>query len=164
MKKSFIFIVCLILLFAPAHAKKNKKTKKHMEQLQTKEKSYEIIADDWLNIKILTSDKEKIIKYYQEHSQQHSKEKKGKKKKGLPPGLKKKAAKGKDLPPGWEKKIARGEVLDLEVYKRAEPIPGELIKILPPLQKGTILIKVEGKIIRLMQATKTILDVFELGW
>lgn len=160
MKKSFILIVCFILLFSPAHAKKNKKAKKNFKQLQTKEKSHEIISDDWLSIKILTSDNEKIIKYYQGHRQHHTKGKK----KGLPPGLKKKAAKGKDLPPGWEKKIARGEVLDLEVYKKSEPIPGELIKILPPLQEGTILIKVEGKIIRLMEATKTILDVFELGW
>jgi len=81
----------------------------------------------------------------------------------LPPGLQKKAARGKELPPGWQMKIARGEVLDAEVWRHATYLPYELTKTLPPAPEGTILIKVEGKVIRLYEATRIILDVFDIG-
>ena len=34
---------------------------------------------------------------------------------------------------------------------------------LPPAPDGTVLVKVEGKVIRLYEATRTILDVFDIG-
>ena len=86
----------------------------------------------------------------------------GKKKKTLPPGLQKKVERGGELPPGWQKKIARGEVLDAQVYRHSRPLPPELSKRLPPQPSGTIVITVEGKVVRLVEATLTILDVFDL--
>lgn len=85
-----------------------------------------------------------------------------KKQKSLPPGLRKKVERGGELPPGWQKKIARGEVMDAQVYAYARPLPTDLLKRLPPPPRGTIVVTVEGKVVRLMEATMTILDLFDL--
>ena len=88
---------------------------------------------------------------------------KGKKKhKGLPPGLAKKVERGGHLPPGWEKKVSVGETMPVEVIKECKPLPKELIIKLPPPPIGTITLTVNGKIVRLLEASKTILDVFEV--
>jgi len=87
---------------------------------------------------------------------------KGHGEKSLPPGLVKKVERGKELPPGWRKKLQKGEVLDEQVYLLRQPIPEREIKLLPPTLPGTKIIKVEDKIIRLKDATHTILDVFDL--
>lgn len=86
----------------------------------------------------------------------------GKKMKSLPPGLQKKVERGKELPPGWQKKIARGEVIDAQVYAHSRRLPPELVKRLPPGPAGTIVVTVEGKVVRLLEAGLTILDVFDL--
>ena len=82
--------------------------------------------------------------------------------KSLPPGLQKKVERGGELPPGWQKKVARGEVMDAEVYAHSRPLPPELLKRLPPQPRGTIVVTIEGKVVRLLEATLTILDVFDL--
>jgi len=84
------------------------------------------------------------------------------KKKKLPPGLRKKAARGGALPPGWQKKVARGEVMDPVVYEHSRPLPPDLVRTLPPPPPGTVIITIEGKAVRLLEATRTILDVFDL--
>lgn len=74
--------------------------------------------------------------------------------KHLPPGLQKKVARGEPLPPGWQKKLAKGEVLDVAVFQRG--------KIVAPLDsKGVITIEVEGKLIRLIKATREIVDILK---
>lgn len=88
---------------------------------------------------------------------------KGNKQKSLPPGLAKKVERGQELPPGWQKKIAVGEVLDAEIYKKASSVSEEEKRELPPSPAGAKLLKIENKIIRVMEATRTILDVFEVG-
>jgi hypothetical protein len=88
---------------------------------------------------------------------------KNKKQKSLPPGLEKKIQSGKELPPGWQKKIVKGEVLDKDVYHNAVIVTREERYRLPPSPVGTKLLKIENKIIRVMDATRTILDVFEVG-
>ena len=82
--------------------------------------------------------------------------------KALPPGLAKKVARGEKLPPGWQKKIARGEVLPQTVYAQAQPLPEVVMRKLPPPPAGTILVTLDGKVVRLLEATRTIVDVFEL--
>jgi hypothetical protein len=82
--------------------------------------------------------------------------------KALPPGLAKKVARGGALPPGWQQKIARGEVLPPAVYAQAQPLPEVVIRKLPPSPAGTVLVTIDGKLLRLLEATHTILDVFEL--
>ena len=73
--------------------------------------------------------------------------------KQLPPGLQKKLDRGQSLPPGWQKKLARGEVLDIRVYRSAQVI-------IPIDRHGVVSILFEGKVVRLIEATRVILDVF----
>ena len=88
---------------------------------------------------------------------------KDKKQKSLPPGLAKKIQSGKKLPPGWQKKLVKGEVLDYEVYSNAVPVTEEEKKKLPPSPAGTKLLKIENKIVRVLEATRAVLDVLEIG-
>ena len=161
MKKVIIFTICLMFFLSPAYAKKNKGNSREIEPQVEKEKSLKKIISDWVNVKIVTNEEEIIKEYYISNQQNHLKGIKNKKK-ALPPGLRKKMARGGDLPPGWQKKIIRGKVLDAETYKYAVHVPHDLIKRLPPQPEGTVLIKVEGKIVRLLKATGTILDVFDV--
>ncbi len=80
----------------------------------------------------------------------------------MPPGLAKKVARGGELPPGWQKKCVKGEILPVEVTKQCHPLPPEVVVKLPPPPAGTILITVDGKVVRLLEATREILDVFEV--
>lgn len=70
----------------------------------------------------------------------------------LPPGLQKKAARGQALPPGWQKKLQKGARLDREVYDAGQVV-------VPLDNKGYISIRVEDKVIRLLKATREIIDV-----
>lgn len=81
----------------------------------------------------------------------------------LPPGLAKKAARGRELPPGWQKKLAVGQPLPEDVFKVALPLPRELVVKLPPSPAGTITVAVEGRIVRLLEKTREILDIMELS-
>lgn len=73
--------------------------------------------------------------------------------KHLPPGLQKKLDRGQPLPPGWQKKIARGEVLDIHTYRGARVI-------IPIDRHGVVSILVDDRVVRLIHATREILDVF----
>ncbi len=79
--------------------------------------------------------------------------------KGLPPGL---AKQGK-LPPGWRKKLARGEVLPEAVFKAASPLPKTLAAKLSAPPEGVTTIIVEGKVLRIEEASLKIKDVIELN-
>ena len=107
-------------------------------------------------VTITSSERETIRKYVTT-----STEGKGKGK-GLPPGLAKKVARGGSLPPGWEKKVTVGTVMPVEVYKECHPLPKELSIKLPEPPKGVITVTVEGKAVRLLEATHEILDVFDI--
>lgn len=85
------------------------------------------------------------------------------KKKKLPPGLKKKLERGGSLPPGWQKKVERGEVLDLEVYRHARPLPERYLSRLGHQPDGTSVLQVDDRIVRIHDATRTIVDVFFPG-
>lgn len=97
--------------------------------------------------------------YEQYH--EDGKNKKGKDSKPLPPGLKKKAAQG-NLPPGWQKKLKVGAVLPPDVLASADMLPPRLVAQLPAGPAGTITVHVDGQIIRVLEATRTIVDFFEL--
>ncbi|MGH7353532.1 MAG: hypothetical protein ACRELS_03025 [Candidatus Rokuibacteriota bacterium] len=110
--------------------------------------------EPWLKFTITTQEQAVLKQHYVSERPAKQKE--------LPPGLQKKVARGGTLPPGWQKKVARGEVMTDDIHRHSVPLPKEVLIRLPPPPQGTILVKVEGKIVRLLEATKTIIDVFDL--
>jgi hypothetical protein len=48
------------------------------------------------------------------------------------------------------------------MYAQAQPLPEVVIQKLPPPPAGTVLVTLDGKVVRLLEATRTIVDVFEL--
>ncbi len=74
--------------------------------------------------------------------------------KPLPPGLQKKVERGQSLPPGWQKKLAVGEPLEKDVMDQGEVIGSDK-------KNGTVTVKVEDKVIKVMEDTRTILDIIE---
>jgi len=114
----------------------------------------------WLQVEITPLEKEIVQQHIVDIRKQQSK--KPAASKTLPPGLANKAARSAALPPGWQKKIARGEVLPQTVYAQAQPLPEVVIRKLPPPPAGTILVTLDGKVVRLLEGTRTIVDVFEL--
>jgi hypothetical protein len=105
--------------------------------------------------------KEYVYKKSKGHGHGHGASK-GKHEKGLPKGIAKKVERGHDLPPGWQKKCVRGQIMPAEVFKHCEPLPHDVVVKLPPPPAGTIIVTLEGKAVRLMQATLEILDVFDV--
>lgn len=72
----------------------------------------------------------------------------------LPPGLQKKLEMGQSLPPGWQKKLIVGERLESSIYQQGD--------IVVPLDsKGLLTIRLEGKLVRLVQATREIVEILE---
>ena len=70
----------------------------------------------------------------------------------LPYGLQKKLHRGQSLPPGWQKKLYVGSVLDSRIYRHSD--------IVVPLDRhGLVTIRVEGKLIRLYQASREIAEI-----
>lgn len=80
----------------------------------------------------------------------------------LPQGLQEKVLRGKSLPPGWQKNVVRGHSLDYHVYRQGESLPESLLQRLPPSPVGSEIVRVENKIIRVVSATRMILDTFDL--
>jgi len=104
-------------------------------------------------------DETRIIRdYYHDRNRDYG----DSKKKQLPKGLQKKYQRTGELPPGWEMKLQRGEVLSEDVYRYGQPIPYELRQRLPLGPTGSKIIEVEGKIIRVMENTREIIDILSL--
>jgi len=96
-------------------------------------------------------------RHYDDQDEYHQ----GKTKK-LPPGLRKKLERGGELPPGWQQKVAKGEVLDTDVYYHSRDLPDDILRRLPRDIDGTSIRRIDDRIVRIMDATRTILDVFYL--
>jgi hypothetical protein len=116
-------------------------------------------SQPWLQLEIWPLEKE-IVK--QHLGDIREAQKKSRPDKALPPGLAKKGTPGAKLPSGWQKKITRGEVIPQTVYAQAQPLPEVVMRKLPPPPAGTMLVTLDGKLVRLVEATRTIVDVFEL--
>jgi hypothetical protein len=89
------------------------------------------------------------------------KDKKAKKQKALPPGLKKKVERGGELPPGWQMKVQRGEVLDDDLYLASKGLPQDILDQLPGEPDGTTIRQIEDTVVRVIEATGVILDVLQ---
>ncbi len=111
------------------------------------------------NVRISDDERQVIRGYVRDYPGQ---DKRGRKSKELPPGLAKKVARGEQLPPGWQKKCVAGQIMPVEVYEKTHPLPPELSVKLPAPPAGTVTVTIGGKVVRLLQATREILDVFDV--
>lgn len=110
-------------------------------------------------------DEARLIRDYyrdQDRSRDRDRDFNGGKEKQLPPGLKKKYERTGELPPGWEKKLQRGEVLSEDVYRYGQPLPQDLRQQLPIAPAGSKIIEVEGKVIRVLENSREIIDILNL--
>ena len=164
--KTAATLLIIGLAVTPLAAKDKNKNHGHGrdEQSSDSSKSTEVKKFTKADTKFAISVKEReVIQTYVNNFNEEGKRKNGKKHHGeLPPGLQKKVERGGQLPPGWQKKVAVGETMPVEVFKECKPLPKDLIVKLPSPPAGTITVTVDGKIVRLMEATKQILDVFEV--
>jgi hypothetical protein len=77
------------------------------------------------------------------------------KNKPLPKGLQMKLDRGGSLPPGWQKKLVKGEILERPIYNHSEVV-------IPLDSEGMLTVRVEGKLIRLIEATREIVEILDL--
>ncbi len=149
MRRVAILIIIALAVTMPVHAKA-KKDKKHATQRVSKEqraiKTFSPAERNLIRAELLGKKRKTSQKSH----------------KNLPPGLQKKVARGKALPPGWQKKIAAGQSLDYQLYRQSKGLPELLLQRLPQPPAGSEILRVEDKIIRINEATRTILDVFDL--
>ncbi len=118
--------------------------------------------EPWVEVSITASERQIIQNYVAANGAQEGNRGKGRKAKSLPPGLQKKLDRGGSLPPGWETKLRKGEILPAEVYENCHPLPSDLFVKLPTPPAGTVLVAIGGKVVRLLAATREILDVFDV--
>lgn len=156
-------LLCLLLVFAlsPVYVYGEKEKSTNKKQSVDNQSSFQSNIQSWLKIGFTPKEKNIIKQYFEELITKGEKKSKTKKK-SLPPGLAKKLARGGTLPPGWQMKVARGEVMDYEVYSQGQLLPEEILKKLPLGPDGTVLLKIGGKVVRLLEATRTIVDLFDL--
>ena len=83
--------------------------------------------------------------------------------KSLPPGLQKKYERSGELPPGWQKKIIKGEVLAPEIYTVAKHYPVNPVDYHLKVIKGTELLRLEDRILRIVNDTRVVLDVIGIN-
>ncbi len=164
--KTFI-LSCLLSLFTLSSVYGENDVSANHEKNKDKQATFQSKLKGLLNKvttpedSVITPDEKEMIKKYLKGV---SAEKKNKvKKKSLPPGLAKKVARGGTLPPGWQMKVQRGEVMDYEVYNSGSPLPEELLRKLSSIPKGTVLLKVGNKIVKVIEASRKIVDLFELN-
>lgn len=71
----------------------------------------------------------------------------------LPPGLQKKYQRTGQLPPGWQDKLQVGQILDLDIYRAGEVVG-------PVDRNGQISIRLPERTVRIIAATRKIVDIF----
>jgi hypothetical protein len=167
-----LFIILVILIASPAFAEEKGPWWKFWpsEEQQTVVEETTAVIENHL----FTEDERSILndflrkgeenKRYEEtdgDDKHGKKDKKAKKQKALPAGLKKKVELGGELPPGWQKKVARGEVLDNDLYLTSKGLPQDVLDQLPNSPDGTIIRQIDDTIVRVRETTNVILDVLK---
>jgi hypothetical protein len=144
-----------LLMALPSFGKDNSKKKRSDNQSGSPPASQDAKVDRHRGFS--EQERQTIQVYVQKYGGQE-----GKHSRKLPPGLAKKLARGGNLPPGWEKKCVPGEIMPVEVFEECRPLPRELVVQLPPPPEATITVAVDGRVVRILEATRQILDVFNI--
>jgi hypothetical protein len=149
MRVFLLSVVCGVLLVATVQAKSDKAPPKQVTP-SAPSSAASAPEQPWLQMEMTPLEKEIVKQHLADIRAVQSKK------------PTQKAARGAKPPTGWQKKIARGEILPETVYKQAQPLPEVVIRTLPPPPAGTTLVILDDKVLRLLEATRTIVDVFEL--
>lgn len=133
--------VAAVPVVAP-HVKPKKKhvKKKHVKNKQIKKKH--------------SAKKQRYDKKHRHHVQSYYR--------SLPPGLYKKRARGGKLPRGWQKHIVIGKPLPAKYLIDAPYAPHNLLKEMPPLPAGSIMLHLEHQMILIDKFNRQILDIIKL--
>jgi hypothetical protein len=173
--KSTLITVCGLIAFIavqPAFAKDKTKAGKESKRVavaghgaRAKAKPAAVVKRSapkhpWVGHNVTISESERhVVRSYVVGRIQASK---GGKFNGVPQGLAKKVSWFNTLPPGWEKTCVRGKVLPSEVHRHCQPLPYDVVVKLPPPPPGTVLLAVDGRLLRLAYPTYEILDTFDV--
>lgn len=160
--KQSILTLCLALVLAPAYAK-SKPEREPESRTVTQATAAPASKDQWLRFSINDEEQRELRSWQKTRPQDLHCSIASTGGKALPKGQQKKQERTGEVSKGWQKKIARGETLPPEIVQQCRTsIPPELIRRLPPPPPGTILIGVDGKVVRLIEATREIIDVLDL--
>jgi hypothetical protein len=162
MKVFLLTVACGVVLTATVQAKSTKAVPKQATPSAAAPASPAASAPEpsWLQTEISPLEKE-IMKQHLADIRAVQSKKPGADK-ARPSGPAQKAVRKEQLPAGWQKNIGRGAVLPQAVYAQAQPLPEVVVRKLPPPPAGTVLVLLDGKVLRLLEASRTVVDVFEL--
>jgi hypothetical protein len=76
--------------------------------------------------------------------------------------LAKKVARGGDLPPGWQKKCVPGWIMPIEIFHHCHPLPHAILVKLPAPPPGTVLVAIDGRVMRVHKESREVHAVFEV--
>ena len=147
-----LILICIAIFISNSVSAKKPKDKNSKKQQQESSASVNY-GDEKISLSasLFTRSEVGVLNTYRTHSQNKHKK--------IPKGLQKKMAKGGSLPPGWQKKLNRGEPITRDTYRYARPLPEAILVQLPKPPVGTIIVEIEGEIVRLAEATLTIIDI-----
>ena len=159
-KPGYLFLIFLGLLLVAATGLAKDKPGKAKKAARETTSTESVASKPVVEAKWAFSEEERrvvqgYVRSYAETARKPSKQ--------LPPGLSKKIARGAKLPPGWQRKCVPGEFMPAEVYEQCHALPPELVVKMPPAPEPTLTVTIGGKVIRLLKATREILDVFDVN-
>ena len=166
--KTALIVICALIAVQPAFAEgKGKETKKAkpVRVAAVSPKPVAIVKPSppkhpWVGHTVTISPSERdVIRAYVRNCIDASKLGKPN---GVSQGLTKKVGWGSKPPAGWRAKCIPGDVLPVEVHKHCHSLPEEVIVKLPPPPPGTVLLAVDGRIVRIGYPTYEILDSFDV--
>lgn len=67
-----------------------------------------------------------------------------------------------ELPEGWQKHMDKGNVIPDAIWSRRQPLPIAVGRKLKKQPAGVVTVYIEGKVVRVVETTRTILDVISL--
>ena len=138
-------VMTILLMGGPAWAQVSMKGDVHISFGDDEQRAIK----DYYGREIIEKAQEKAEKGGKGHG-------KGKKKKGLPPGL----AKQNKLPPGIQKQLERGAVLPADLEREMQPLPRDLeIKLKPLPSPEQVRVTIGTDIVILDKTTRKVLDV-----
>lgn len=107
---------------------------------------------DWRDYRFSRDERDRLGRFYQRYPS-HS---------DLPPGLRKKLARTGELPPGWRKKLQSGHRLSDDLRRFGYRLPNSYYGDGYRGGYGYSDYVIDNEVVRVLDATQTIIDIFQL--